>query len=82
MDERGQRIEISAIQLSCNISLSEQNAATSLQKKGKEKKNNVFFTSSNFFLELCAYVLMFLLFLFLLLFNISFFLMYGSIFYT
>lgn len=38
MDERGQRIEISAIQLSCNISLSEQITATSLQKKGKEKK--------------------------------------------
>lgn len=81
MDELGQRIEILAIQLSCNISLSEQNTATSLKKRGRKIKKT-FFTSSNFFLERCAYVLMFLPFLFLLLFNISFFCMYGYIFYT
>lgn len=61
MDERGQRIEISAIQLSCNISLSEQNAATSLQKKGKEKKTMFFLLLPTSFWN---YVLMCLCFCF------------------
>lgn len=64
MDERGQRIEISAIQLSCNISLSEQNTVTSLQKKGKEKKTMFFYFFQLLFgtMCLCTYVFAFFIF--------------------